>query len=204
MPAVRALPQVSINLDGTTIQTHGRVQYQTVARYLTDASGFRRPDDQGRETRYGVLSVSTNGGATYRALSTTSGAKLEASGAEFFFNGATTAITRNSLLRWCFRGDIFVQARCSTPKKVIVRPTIAAAVERRASQERVYGKAARVGGTATLQWVIGYGNITIASAPISSTGRFSFGFRDLRAGKYRVITTADASWGQGTTVFLVR
>jgi hypothetical protein len=204
MPAVRAVPQASIVLDPTTIPTHGRVQYQTIAKYLTDASGFRRPDDQGRETRYGVLSVSTNGGATYRPLATTSGATLKESGAEFTFNGATTALTRNSLLRWCFRGDLLVQAGCSTPKKVIVKPTIATAVERKGSRERVYGKAARVGGTATLQWVIGYGNVTIASAPISSTGRFSFGFRDLRAGKYRVITTADSSWGQGNQVFLVR
>ncbi len=203
MPAVRALPKASIVLSATTIQTHGRVQYQTIAKYLTDASGFRRPADQGRETRYGILTMSTNGGSTYRALATTSGAKLEESGAEFTFNGATTALTRNSLLRWCFRGDIFVEARCSAPKKVVVRPTITAAVERQGSKERVYGKAARVGGTATLQRVIGYGAVTVASTPISSAGRFSFGFRDLRPGKYRVITPADANWGKGTRDFLV-
>ncbi len=204
-PAVRAQPRVSVVVGPSTIPTHGRVQYQTIAKYLTDVTGYRRPEDQGRETRYGVLWVSTNGGTTYRPLTTTSGARLDGAEPSFTFNGATTALTRNSLLRWCFKGDIFVQPRCSPPKKVIVKPTITVAVEISGSQERVYGKAARVGGSAVLQRQVEYAFRSVASTPVSSTGRFSFGLRSLPAGRYRVITPADTSWGLGAAqTFVIR
>ena len=69
--------------------------------------------------------------------------------------------------------------------------------------KRPYGKVARVGGKAVRQRLSSGVYYTVTSATISSTGRFSFGFRTVSTGKNRVITLADATWGQGSKVFLI-
>ena len=120
-------------------------------------------------------------------------------GAGNFANGSTTALTRNTWLKWCFDGDLFVQAGCSTVKKITVQPTVSALVETKSGQKRVYGKAARVGGSAVLQRRTGTSTYTtVATASLSATGAYSFGFRSLATGSYRVVVKSDANWGTGT------
>jgi hypothetical protein len=170
---------------GTTISTSYPLRYVSKATYGA------------RPTYYGDLSMSTNGGATYTKIATTSGATLTKASGSTYTNGVTRALTRNSLLKWCFLGDLYVKASCSKPVKITVNPVIKVGIEKSGTLQRVYGSAARVGGTVALQKIVSAGYTTVASATVSSTGRFSFGFKKLSPGIYQVRTPSDSSWGVG-------
>ena len=94
-----------------------------------------------------------------------------------------------------------VKADCTTTKKITVNPTISVGVQKLSGKKRVYGKVARTGGSAVLWRFASSKWVPIVSAPLSSTGTFSFGFRTLAAGSYKVTTKADTYWGSGLKQF---
>lgn len=196
-PTNQAVPSVKLATSASVVKTNGLLRYGTWARYLNDVTG-QVGAGAGLQTRYGRLLKSTDGGKTFTKLATTTGSgKLSSLPGGNVANGSTTALTRNTWLKWCFDGDLFVKAGCSTVKKITVTPVVTAAVQKKGTQKRVYGKAARVGGAASLQRLSGGVYKPVATATLSSTGAYSFGFRSLPTGKYRVVVKPDASWGTG-------
>lgn len=186
----------------STVPTGTKVMYASLAAYLTDATGTRGADVKA-QTRYGQLKSSINGGTTFTTTAATgAGSKLLPwPTGEPFGNGYTAALTRNTWFQWCFQGDAYVAADCSITKKITVNPTVSVGVQKLNSSKRVYGKAARKGGTAVLSRFSGGKWVTVTTAAVSSTGTFSFGFRSLASGSYKVTTKADTYWGSGLKQF---
>lgn len=186
----------------SAVPTGTRVMYASLAAYLTDSTGTRGVDEKA-QSRYGLLQSSTNGGAEWTGSTrTTAGNEylMWPTGVKFG-NGYTAGLTRNTWFQWCFEGDAFVTRDCSVTKKITVNPKVTTGVQRSSGLERVYGKALRVGGTAVLSRFVSGKWVVITTAPVSSTGTFSFGFRQLPSGSYKVATKADASWGVGLKQF---
>ncbi|MFC6239520.1 hypothetical protein, partial [Longivirga aurantiaca] len=180
----------------SAVPTGTKVMYASLAAYLEDATGTRGADVKA-QTRYGQLKSSVNGGATFTTTATTgAGSRLLTwpTGAPFG-NGYTAALTRNTWFQWCFQGDAYVAADCSITKKVTVNPTVSVGVQTSGSTKRVYGKAARTGGTAVLYRYVNGSWVVVTTAAVSSTGTFSFGFRTLPRGSYKATTKADTYWG---------
>jgi hypothetical protein len=199
-PTNRSVPAINFMVDKLAVTSHRPLTFGAWASYLVDMAQFR-PADSTLSTRYGVLSKSTDGGKTFTKVMTTSGATLRSMGSPYHSNGSTTELTRTSWLRWCFLGDVYVKPGCSQVIKIVVGPEISIGTQRSGTQKRVYGKATRVGGTARLQKLHLGLYKTVATTTISTTGRFSFGFKQLPVGKYRVVTTADSTWGAGGKAF---
>lgn len=200
--ANRASSTSYLFLAKSTVPTGTKVMYASLAAYLTDATGTRAADVKA-QTRYGQLKSSINGGTTFTTTATTgAGSKLLTwpTGAPFG-NGYTAALTRNTWFQWCFQGDAYVDADCSITKKITVNPTVSVGVQTSGSTKRVYGKAARTGGTAVLYRYVSGKWVVVTTAPVSSTGTFSFGFRTLPRGSYKATTKADTYWGSGLKQF---
>jgi len=198
----RAKPTSYLFFAKSAVPTGTKVMYASLAAYLTDSTGTRGADVKA-QSRFGQLRTSTDGGVSWTGSSTTgAGAKLLTwpTGAPFG-NGYTAGLTRNTWFQWCFAGDVFTSNDCSITKKITVNPKVTTGVQRSSGLERVYGKALRVGGTAVLSRFVSGKWVVITTAPVSSTGTFSFGFRQLPAGSYKVATKADASWGVGLKQF---
>lgn len=200
--ANRAKATSYLFLAKSAVPTNARVMFASLAAYLTDSTGTRGADVKA-QSRYGTLKSSIDGGKSWSTTVTTgAGARLLTwpTGAPFG-NGYTAGLTRNTWFQWCFTGDAFVTDDCSVTKKVTVNPTISTGVQRSGSLKRVYGKAARTGGTAVLYRLVSGKWTVVTTAPVSSTGRFSFGFRQLPSGSYKATTKADTYWGTGQKLF---
>ncbi|MFC6239631.1 hypothetical protein, partial [Longivirga aurantiaca] len=170
-----------------------RTVYASLASYNNVVGGLQT--DNPLATRYGVLSYSTDGGATFTSLGRTGvgSSYLPWPNAAPFGNGYTPVIKRNTVFRWCFEGDAYVEPDC-VRKSISAVPTISLVTQQSGSKVTVYGKATRVGGSAGLYRYIYSEYRLVAKAAISSTGRFNFGTVTLRPGTYRVLTAKDAGW----------
>jgi hypothetical protein len=202
--ANRATATSYLFLAKSVVPTGTKVMFASLAAYLTDSTGTRGADVKA-QTRYGKLNSSTDGGTTWsKTVQTGAGSKLLTwpTGAPFG-NGYTAGLTRNTWFQWCFEGDAYVKADCTVTKKVTVNPTVSIGKQKLGTSTRVYGKAARVGGTAVLSRFVSGKWVAVATAPVSSTGTFSFGFRTLVAGSYKAVVKADASWGSGLKQFSI-
>ena len=180
-----------------------RTVYASLASYNNVVGGLQTQD--ALASRYGVLSYSTDGGTTFTSLGRTGvgSSFLPWPNAQPFGNGYTPIIKRNTVFRWCFEGDAYVEPDC-VRKSISAVPVVSLSVTQSGSSVKVYGKATRVGGTAGVYRYL-YGSYRLAAkATISSTGRFSFGTLTLRPGTYRVLTTKDAGWAQGFKTFYVK
>ena len=186
------------------VPTGTKVMYAGLAAYLRDATGTRASDVKA-QTRYGQLKISTNGGSTFPTTVTTyapSTLLTWPTGAPFG-NGRTSALTRNTWFQWCFQGDAYVTHDCSTTKKVTVNPTMSVGVQTLSGKKRVYGKVARTGGTAVM-WRYASGKwVPFTKVAVASNGRFSFPYRTLAKGSYKVTTSADTYWGAGLKQFSI-
>lgn len=174
--------------------------YASLATYLTDSTGLRTSDDLA-QVRLGTLYSSLDG-KTFTKLEKTyvSSALLSWPGGSKFGNGRITA-NRNTWLRWCFEGDVFATPDCSVTKKLTVHPYVSPTASFSGSSVRLGGSTSRKGGTAVLSKLVGGSYRVIASAPVTNTKRFTFGFRKLATGTYQISIKADASYGVGIARF---
>lgn len=200
----RATATSYLFLSRSTVPTGTRVMYASLAAYLTDPTRTR-PADARAQTRFGVLKTSIDAGANFTTSTPTgAGSKLLTwpTGAPFG-NGYTAGLTRNTWLQWCFQGDAYVTSDCSVTKKITVNPKVTTVVQKLGTTKRVYGRAARAGGTAVLSRYVSGRWVVVASARITSTGTFSLGFRKMAAGSWKVATKADTYWGSGLKQFTI-
>jgi hypothetical protein len=200
----RATATSYLFLARSTVPTGTKVMYASLAAYLTDPTGTRSADTKA-QTRFGILKTSTDRGATFRTSTPTGAASrllTWPTGAPFG-NGYTAALSRNTWLQWCFQGDAYVANDCSVTKKITVNPKVTTVVQKLGATKRVYGRASRVGGTAVLSRFVGGKWVGITTAKIGSTGTFSFGFRKMVPGSYKVATKADTYWGSGLKQFTI-
>jgi hypothetical protein len=203
-PSSRATSKAALFFGDTSLTWGQKTVYASLATYLYDPAGEHSSDDQ-FVTRYGVLSMSTDGGATYSVVGRTglTGSYLPWPNAAPFGNGYTPVVTRNTVFKWCFEGDVYVARSCTT-RKIAVAPKVTANVSRSSGLTRVYGSATRIGGYAVLQKVpSGFGWPTTVARTTISGGKYSFSARKLAPGVYRVVTTADAGWASGSKKFAV-
>ncbi len=200
----RATATSYLFLARSTVPTGTKVMYASLAAYLTDPTGTRSADTKA-QTRFGVLKTSIDNGNNF-TTSTPTGASSKLltwpTGAPFG-NGYTAGLTRNTWLQWCFQGDAYVANDCSVTKKITVNPKVTTVVQKLGTTKRVYGRAARAGGTAVLSRYVSGKWVVVASASITSTGTFSLGFRKMAAGSWKVATKADTYWGSGLKQFTI-
>lgn len=203
-PALRATSKASLFFGDTSLTWGQKTVYASLATYLFDPAGTH-VDSDAFVTRYGLLSMSTDAGATWSDVGRTglTSSLLPWPGAQPFGNGYTPVLTRNTVFKWCFEGDVYVGRSCTT-RKIAVAPKVTVATSTSSGLTRVYGTATRVGGYAVLQRVPS-GNTwpTTVTRTTISGGKFSFTARKLAPGTYRVVTTADAGWASGSKKFTV-
>jgi hypothetical protein len=120
------------------------------------------------------------------------------------FNGTTHALARNTWFRWVKDSDQFTTKDVTDGTiKITVLPTITVAKATSSGRVRVSGTVARTGGTAVLQRNSGGSWSTITQVKITSDGKYSFGYRFLSGGSYRVVSLATQSWGSNTKGFSI-
>jgi hypothetical protein len=122
------------------------------------------------------------------------------------FNGTTPYLKRNTWFRWLKPGDPLLKADMTNGTvKVTVKPliTVTKSALTSSGTRKVSGTVTRVGGTAVLQRYSSGTWSTVAQATITSDGKYSFGYRSLRSGTYRVSSLATQSWGSNTKTFAI-
>lgn len=179
-----------------------KLPYQSYNLYLQDPLGGAYAAAGAAEVDKGTLEWSTNNGASWASLGSTSGKNVFAIGTKWY-NGYTPVLARNTAFRWTFPGDYFTQASTAIIRGVKVVPIITVKKSVSGAYTTVYGYATRKLGTASLQRSTSVGWRSVASTTMSSTGVFTFGKRALPKGTYRIVTIADTSWAAGVKVFTV-
>lgn len=150
----------------------------------------------------GALEYSTDG-TTWRVLRWNSlPVRTPWPGTTTAANGYAT-VTRSVWLRYHYRGDALVAPLVSPVRRLTVTPlvTVKAAVSRSGRSRLLYGNVTRVGGTALLYRYSRGRYVVIARTSISSSGRWTFGWRVLPHGSYKVASVADRDWCSGRRVF---
>lgn len=206
-PVNRAPSTAAVYLGQSDVGTGAAVVYATLATYLTDSTGKRAYNTDAAQVRYGTLLASRDGKTFTKYLATSAGdTLLRWPNGQQFGNGriSSTDTQQNLWLRWCFGGDLFVSGDCSSTKKITVHPTMYVSGSRDSSgRVRITGSARRTGGTVVLWKWNGTSWRALATTPLNTYKRFTFGYRPMPAGLYRVTTKADLAWGQGEYRFKV-
>lgn len=198
----KAVAHPTFALSASVALYRSKVAYQSYNLYLQDPLNGAFSAAGAAEVDKGTLEWSTNGGASWAALGTTSGKNVFAIGTKWF-NGYSPVLARNTAFRWTFAGDYFTAASSQVVRTVKVVPIITIKKSVSGSYTTVYGYATRKLGTASLQRSTSVGWRSVASTTMSSTGVFTFGKRALPKGTYRIVTIADTSWAAGVKVFTV-
>lgn len=198
----KAAAHATFALSKSVAVYRSKLPYQSYNLYLQDPLGGAYAAASAAEVDKGTLEWSTNNGASWVSLGSTSGKNVFAIGTKWY-NGYTPALGRNTAFRWTFKGDYFTQASSAIVRSVKVVPIITVKKSVSGAYTTVYGAATRKGGTATLQRSTSLGWRTVAGVTMTSTGAFTFGKRALLKGTYRIVTTADTSWAAGVKVFTV-
>ncbi len=207
-PVNRAVSTASLYVGQSDVSTGAAVVYATLATYLTDSTGRRAYNTDAAQVRYGTLLASRDGKTFTKYLATSAGdTLLKWPNGQLFGNGRLSAseTQQNLWLRWCFGGDIFVSGDCSSTKKITVHPKLGVAGKYDASGRIwIHGSVSRRGGSVVLWRQSGTSWRPIASTPINNKYKtFSFGYRSLGSGVYRVTTKADVSFGSGESRFRI-
>jgi hypothetical protein len=206
-PVNRAASTAALYLGQSDVSTGASVVYATLATYLTDSTGKRAYNSDAAQVRYGTLLASRDGKTFTKYVSTSAGdTLLKWPNGQLFGNGRISKpdTQQNLWLRWCFGGDLFVSGDCSSTKKITVHPTMYVSGSRDAAgRVRVTGSVARKGGTVVLWKWNGTSWRALATASVNTYKRFTFAYRPMPAGVYRVTTKADLAWGQGEYRFRV-
>ncbi|MCA0330531.1 MAG: hypothetical protein LCI03_11615 [Actinobacteria bacterium] len=194
-----ATANAQLYMSGTVVGYNKRLAYLSYASYLAPLPGQTASADAFAVFQ-GTLQYSTNPFATTPVWKeiTTSGKSFIGWGSypAGSFNGTTPYLTRNTWFRWVYPGTNALVKKDTTNGtiKVRVRPDITISKLRSGSATKVYGKITRVGGKAQLQRSSGGSWVTVGNATITSTGTYSFGYRTLRSGTYRVVSVEDTYW----------
>ena len=202
-PTTRAPSKAALYFGDTTLTWGQKTVYASLATYLFDPAAEHGPEDQ-FVTRYGVLSMSTDAGATYSVVGRTglTGAYLPWPNAAPFGNGTTPVLTRNTVFKWCFEGDVYVARSCIT-RKIAVAPKVTVNLSKSNGLIRVYGTATRPGGYAVLQSFYKDRFASFIARTTIPGGKYSFPARKLAPGTYRIVTIADSGWASGSKKFTV-
>jgi hypothetical protein len=206
-PVNRAPSTARLYVGHADVYTGEAVVYASLATYLTDPAGVHPYATDAAQVRYGTLLASRDG-KTFSKLATTGAGSslLRWPTGEMFGNGRISApqTQQNIWLRWCFGGDIFASGGCSSVKKITVHPRMSLSGSRDAAGRiKLLGSAKRTRGTVILWRWSGTAWRALSSTPITSSRTFTFAYRSMPAGIYRVTTKVDVSYGQGELVFRV-
>jgi hypothetical protein len=203
----RATSRAQLYMSQTVVDNGKRAAFLSYASYLTPLPGQTASADAFAVFR-GELQYSTNPFATTPVWNrvTTSGASLISWGSypAGSFNGTTPFLSRNTWFRWYYPGSAFAKADYTDGTiKVRVRPSISVSKARSGTRTRVSGTITRSGGTASLQRLSGGAWSTVAKATIGSAGGYSFGYRTLRSGNYRVWVPETTFWATNAKPFSI-
>lgn len=202
--ANRARTYPYLYLSASTTTTGKRLVYASWALYLHALPGESLATNASEVDR-GILQYSYNG-TSWSTVGWTSWARPVPWPGQpgSYGNSATPILTRNTWFRWVFPGDYLTAPSTSVARAVKVAPIVTVSVYRYSSGlKRVYGKATRVRGVATIYRYSGGTYRKVASALLGSTGAYSFGARSLSKGSYRVFISADASWSAAYRNFAI-
>ncbi len=202
-----AAANAQLYMSGTVVGYNKRLAYLSYASYLTALPGQTASADAFAVFQ-GKLQYSTNPFASSPVWKevTTSGANFIGWGTypAGSFNGTTPYLTRNTWFRWVYPGSVFANKDTTNGTiKVRVRPDITISKLRSGSATKVYGKITRSGGTAQLQRYSGGSWLTVGNATITATGTYSFGYRTLRSGTYRVVSVETTYWASNAKNFSI-
>lgn len=203
-----ATANAQLYMSGTVVGYNKRLAYLSYASYLAPLPGQTASADAFAVFQ-GKLQYSTNPFASTPVWNevTTSGANFIGWGTypAGSFNGTTPYLTRNTWFRWVYPGTNALVKKDTTNGtiKVRVRPDITISKLRSGSATKVYGKVTRVGGSAQLQRSSGGSWVTVGNATITSTGTYSFGYRTLRSGTYRVVSVETTYWASNAKNFSI-
>ncbi len=202
-PAInKAAAHPTFALSKTVAVYRSKVPYQSFNLYVQDPLGGAYAAASAAEVDKGTLEWSTNNGASWISLGSTSGKNVFAIGTKWY-NGYSPVLARNTAFRWTFPGDYFTEASTAVVRGVKVVPIITVKKSVSGAYTTVYGYATRKLGTASLQRATSVGWRSVATTTMSSSGVFTFGKRALVKGTYRIVTIADTSWAAGVKVFTV-
>jgi hypothetical protein len=196
-------PYLSLSASATTYGK--RLVYLSWAEYLVPLPGQTLADDYAEVDR-GLLQMSTNAGSSWSNVGWTSWANPVPwpPNTRYSGNGYTPILKRTTWFRWSYPGDMLTLPSTSVVRKVVVSPTITVSkIRSSAGTTKVYGKVTRIGGTIQLWRWTGSSWVRVATVSISSAGAYSFGYRSLRRGTYKVVVPATTYWGAATKKFTI-
>jgi len=199
------LPVANANLDvSATSAVYGhRIVYDAYNDYLVDGVPGQIHALDFYENQRGRLLASIDG-KTFTAVGyTTSATPTPWPGSPVPGSGYLPVIKQTIYYRWYFPGDFFAAAGYSSIRKITMVPVVKAVVAKSANLRRVSGTATRVGGKATLYRLVSGKYKVVATATMTSKGAYSFGFRALVRGSYKVATVADTYAAIGLVTFKV-
>jgi hypothetical protein len=199
-PLDAAVTKAGLVLSDRALSSGGRIVVLGFADYLR-AVGDQTLSRDALSVYKGSLQYSTDGKRTWRQMgSTSSDVRIPFPGqAGLHGNARTTALTRNTWLRWTFAGDAYAARATSPALLVTVRPALSVQVKKKGLKRVVSGTVRRSGGMVLLY----KGSRKLASARVGRTGGFRFGARALARGTYTVKVTADSSWASAARKFKV-
>ena len=156
------------------------------------------------EVDKGTLQWSTNN-VTWFSVAT-SGASAFAVGSKYY-NGYTPVLRANTFLRWVYPGDTLTGPSTSATTVVTVVPTITVKIAKSGSRTRVSGTITAYPGAIGL-YILRAGHWrSVASVNISksatSIGTYTFGYRKLGHGTYKVANrgTTGVGYASGAKTF---
>ena len=121
----------------------------------------------------------------------------------FKLDEPTSALYRNTWLRFSDPGDFFIQSCHSNVAKVSVRPNISYKIKPDESARLISGHVTRVNGSIALsRWVNGAWR-QISAVSMNSHGNFTFPSKNLTSGSYRLYVPADISWAANQVRFKI-
>lgn len=204
-PVNRPATHPYLYLSASTATYGKKLVYSSWAEYLVPLPGQTLAAD-GSQVERGMLQKSTNGGSTWTDVGWTTWAHPVPwpPDTRYYGNGYTPTLTRTTWFRWKYPGDLLTLSSTSTVRKVVVVPSITVSKLRSASgTTKVYGKVAPGGGSIQLWRWTGSSWVRLATVSVSSTGSYSFGYRSLRRGSYKVVVPARTYLGSATKKFSI-
>jgi hypothetical protein len=194
-----------LDLSASSTRYGRRVVYAAWADYLV-ANPWLSLSEHGAEVDRGILQMSTNAGSTWTTVGWTSWGNPVPWPPDTRYSGSgyTPVLTRNTWFRWVYPGDLLTRSSTSATSRVVVIPTTTVAKARSASgRTKVYGKVTRIAGSIQLWRWTGSRWVRTATASISRNGAYSFGYRNLRRGTYKVVVPATTYWGASVRRFRI-
>ncbi len=198
---VRAWGTGRLTLSTSAIVYGGRALDIAYGQYLAPLPGESLAASGAKVA--GMLQISYDG-TTWRNLRWNNLQVVPWPGTTTAANGYVT-VTRSVWVRYQYRGDPLVLPMTSPVRRLTVTPLVRVTVtpSRSGRSRLVAGTVTRIGGRALLYRYISGRYVVIAQTTISSTGRYSFGWRVLPRGAYKVASVADVSWNSGRVFFRI-